>query len=179
MWLLSYYHNTVQLNIMWSNRTPIRVELILCVSTVPHWPTRTFLQIMKRPCMAQCHEICLFLEHRVTFAMICVAMIYVLLCCNHKILISYLLWKGHGEMKISPISTERKDAHISNSPRWERTLIHVCGANITARGSGVLKLFKVFQLYTCLKCTQSTPTMDIYFPSVHLFAQYFLGINRG
>ncbi len=32
----------------------------------------------------------------------------------------------------------------------------MCGAKITARGSCGHKLFKVFQLYTCLKCTQST-----------------------
>ncbi len=51
---------------------------------------------MKRPSMAQCHKICLFLEHRVTFAMIYVKF------NNHKRIISYSLWKGHGEMKISP-----------------------------------------------------------------------------
>ncbi len=51
---------------------------------------------MKIPCMAQYHEICLFLEHRVTYAMMHVKF------NNHKILISYSLWKGHGEMKISP-----------------------------------------------------------------------------
>ncbi len=82
---------------------------------------------------------------------------------NHKRIISYSLRKGHGEMKISPwkkkllpISSEWKDAHISNFPRSKRTLKHMCGAKITARGSCVCKLFKVFQLYTCLKCTQST-----------------------
>ncbi len=90
------------------------------------------------------------------------AMIYVKFN-HHKRLISYSLWKGHGEMKISPwkkkllpISSEWKDAHISNFPRSKRTLKHMCGAKITARGSCVRKLFKVFQLYTCLKCTQST-----------------------
>ncbi len=46
--------------------------------------------------MAQCHKICLFLEHRVTFAMIYVKF------NNHKRIISYSLWKGHGAMKISP-----------------------------------------------------------------------------
>ncbi len=157
MWLLSYYHNTVQLNSMWSNRTPIRVQLIHCISTVSHWHARTFLWIMKRPCMARCHEICLVLEHSVTFSMIYVKF------NNHKRLISYSLWKGHGEMKISPwkkkllqISSEWKDAHISNYSQSKRTLIHMCGAKIMAQGSCVCKLFKVFQLYTCLKCTQST-----------------------
>ncbi len=46
--------------------------------------------------MAQCHKICLFLEHRVTFAMIYFKF------NNYKRIISYSLWKGHGEMKISP-----------------------------------------------------------------------------
>ncbi len=49
-----------------------------------------------------------------------------------------------------------KDAHISNFPRSKRTLKHMCGAKITARGSCVCKLFKVFQLFTCLKYAQST-----------------------
>ncbi len=41
-----------------------------------------------------------------------------------------------------------KDAHISNFQRSNKTLIHMCGAKITAQGSCVRKLFKVFQLYT-------------------------------
>ncbi len=97
--------------------------------------------------MAQCHKICLFLEHRVTFAMIYVKF------NNHKRIISYSLWEGHGEMKISPwkknkllpISSEWKDTHISNFPQSKRTLKHMCGAKIMARGSCVRKLFKVFQ----------------------------------
>ncbi len=34
----------------------------------------------------------------------------------------------------------------------------MCGAKITAQVSCVRKLLKVFQLYSCLKCTQSTLT---------------------
>ncbi len=41
--------------------------------------------------MAHCHKICLILEHRVTFVMIYVKF------NNNKIIISYSLWKGHGE----------------------------------------------------------------------------------
>ncbi len=60
--------------------------------------------------------------------------------------------KSHlGKKKLLAISSEWKDTHISNFPRSKRTLKH-----ITARGSCARKLFKVFQLYTCLKCTQST-----------------------
>ncbi len=80
---------------------------------------------------------------------------------NHEILLRYSLWKGHGEMKISPwkkklpISSEWKDAHVSNIPRSKRTLIHTITRYYT-HCVCVHKLFKVFQLYTCLKCTQST-----------------------
>ncbi len=91
---------------------------------------------MKRPCIAQCHKICLFLEHGVTFAMIYVKF------NNHKRKISYSLWKGHGEMKISPWKKKTSadifglESHThSNFPRSERTLIHMCGAKITAQCS--------------------------------------------
>ncbi len=68
--------------------------------------------MMKRPHMAQFHEMCLFLELRVRFAIIYVKF------NNHKTTISYSLWKGHGEMKshlenktkkLLPISSESKD----------------------------------------------------------------------
>ncbi len=84
--------------------------------------------------MAQCHKICLFLEDRVSFVMIYVKF------NNHKRTIGYSLWNGHGKMKISPwkkllpISSEWKDAHISNSPPSKRTLIHMCGTKTTAQG---------------------------------------------
>ncbi len=48
--------------------------------------------------MAQCHEMCLFLEHRVIFEIIYVKF------NHHKIIISYSLGKGHGKMKISHCS---------------------------------------------------------------------------
>ncbi len=108
----------------------------LC-TPLPHWHACTFLGIMKRPWMAQFHKICLFLEHRVPFAIIYVTF------NNHKRIISYKLWKPHGEMKISLkkkiilllISTEWKDAHISNFPQSKRTLKHVWSKN---HGSGFL-----------------------------------------
>ncbi len=107
--------------------------------------------------MAQCHKICLFLEHRVTCAMIYVKF------NNHKRIISYSLWKGHGEMKISPWKKKTSAAIFGVERRTlfkiptikENTKTHVWSKN-HGSGSCVLKLFKVFQLYTCLKCTQST-----------------------
>ncbi len=155
MWLLSYYHNTVQLTACDAIGHQSRYSW--CTVSQPHptdmlaWFSRLWkdlaLHVMK----------CLFLEHRVTFAIIHVKF------NNHKRVISYALWKGHGSMKISPrkkipflISSEWKDAHISNSPRSKRTLTHMCGAKSTSLGSCVCELFKSFQLYTCLKCTQST-----------------------
>ncbi len=80
---------------------------------------------------------------------------------NHEIIL-YSLWKGHGEMKISPwkkklpTSSEWKDVHVSNFAGSKRSGIHMRGAKITAQGSWVHTLFKVFQLYTCLKYNQST-----------------------
>ncbi len=65
--------------------------------------------------------------------------------------------KSHLGKNLLPISSEWKGAHISNFPRSKRTLKHVWGKKkITAQGFCVHKLFKVFQLYTRLKCTQST-----------------------
>ncbi len=98
--------------------------------------------------MAQCHKICLFLEHRVTFAMIYVKF------NNHKRIISYhcgrdmVKWKSHlGKKTFANIFGVERRTH-SNFPRSKRTLKHMCGAKIMARGSCVRELFKVFQLYT-------------------------------
>ncbi len=71
-------------------------------------------------------------------------------------------WKSHLGKKNLPISLEWKDAHISNV-QPKRTLIHMRGAKITALGSCVHKLFMVFQVYTCLKCTPSTLPENSYF----------------
>ncbi len=87
--------------------------------------------------MAQCHKICIFLEHRVTFAMIYVKF------NDHKIIISYSLWNGHSEMKIAP---------------WKKEFV---GVKFTSQGSCRRKLFKVFQLYTSHKCKCCTPTAGV------------------
>ncbi len=58
---------------------------------------------------------------------------------------------------------ERKTANIFRVERRTRfkfrtikAITHMRGAKITALGSCVHKIFKVFQLYTCLKYNQST-----------------------
>ncbi len=63
-------------------------------------------------------------------------------------------WKPHLGKKLLLISSEWNDAHISNFPRSKRTLKHMCGAKITARGSCVHKIFKVFQMYSVYPTSQ-------------------------
>ncbi len=106
-----------------------------------------------------------FLEHRVTIAMIYVKF------NNHKRIISYSLWKGHGEMKISPwkkitfanIFTVERCTDFKFPTIKENTKTHVWSKN---HGSGFLcmQVIYMFQLYTCLKCTQSTYYISYYQP---------------
>ncbi len=113
-----------------------------------------FLQIMKRH-MAQGHMVIKFFEHRVTFAIIYVKF------DNHKIIISYSLWKGHAEMKISPwkktfadiFGVERHTFQISHDQREHN---YTCVEQRLWLGVLVCASYLRCFNYTRLKCTQST-----------------------